>query len=149
MSAKDHWTAPNPIKSKPISVRVKSYLINQATGPLAWQFVGWLQRAAISATCGWLASKATEFPLLQHVDPWELAGLVGGLVYGAIEAAMIKWTGVGARDLQKKARDAGVYTGRIDGWIGPDSKEAFVTMVNDPRITIRKAKPVTITEDQP
>ena len=141
MSAKDHITSANTVPTESLGAKFKSKVVGLLTGPVFVRVYG----ALVVAVSGWImlgwAGAVEKLPWIEDVvDPAWVVAIAAGLLWTWLPVLVARITGRPVRELQEKLREAGLYTGRIDGLKGPKTDRALEGAINDDRITVRRGR---------
>ena len=122
-------------KKQPLCHRIKSAILGWATGRILPRVMLAATAAVAAAVMQGYGKLADAIPgLAEIIDPQLVVDLSAQFVVAFVLLLLSRWTGKPVRDWQQKLDDAGVYSGRNDGWLGPRTDDALRRSINDRHI---------------
>ena len=119
-------------KKQPLCHRIKSTILGWATGRILPRVMLAATAAVAGAVMTGYGKLADAIPgLADIVDPQLVVDLSAQFVVAFVLLLLSRWTGKPVREWQRRLGDAGVYSGRNDGWWGDKTEEANTRAIND------------------
>lgn len=121
--------------------RIKFKLISWATGKFLPRLVISLTTSvAVLVMQGW-AAMIEKIPGLEGIiSPQIIIDLISQVIIAVLLLTIAKWTGTPVRELQQQLRNVNVYSGAIDGYLGPQSQAGLKNVINNQQIEVRAGR---------